>query len=228
MVSRDERDAESESFPNKKPATCVVTISRTPPGPSTSSTSTQPYQERSDEGEGGNEARDRREERFGAKRKPLNPNPIAEIEESMRTDKPRIPVSKTGSPTPHFRNAPPTKLKHPLEENIFTSLLITLLAVSLAILCGVPVLLLTGTLLLIALTFRYLTVIIQGLFQYLAFICSNRNVPANRAQPQVFPDDRSVNYTIDFSMAHHVDFSSSYFKMNLYALFTCKQTLKAQ
>ena len=210
MVSRLERDGESESFTTKSPA-CIINItnsnSRGRPGPSPSP-STVPQNPpsrvvKSEEDPQTDYDEDSRTEdgsRSGTRKKkkkppnnptsaPSPPHPM-DIEESKRKGRIHIPLSKSGKPTPYYRCAPLSKLKHPLEENIFTSLLITLIAVFVAIICGIPVLILTGALLLVAISVRYLTVIMEGCFQYLRFICSNRNVPANRTRPQIFPVDR--------------------------------------
>ncbi|CAG7728548.1 unnamed protein product [Allacma fusca] len=89
---------------------------------------------------------------------------------------------------PYYKNAPVKRLKHPLEENIFSSLFITLIAVGIAIIVGVPVLLCVGAILIVVLSLRYISVIFVDCCSYVRFICSNRNVP-NRPPPRIFPTD---------------------------------------
>jgi len=87
---------------------------------------------------------------------------------------------------------PPPRLRHPLEENIFTSLLITVVAVFISVIGGVPLLLLTGALLCLALTVRYSLLTIQSLGGAIAFLCTNRirNTPADRTPPALIPRNR--------------------------------------
>lgn len=103
-----------------------------------------------------------------------------------------VPVVATRIP-PHLskyaRNAPLSKVRHPLEENIFTSLLITLIAVGLALVVGIPVLFFTGGCLLLAISTRYSLFLLYGIYSYLRFICSNRG-PSSDSSPSILPRDR--------------------------------------
>jgi len=75
----------------------------------------------------------------------------------------------------YWKNAPLKRLKHPLEENIFSSLVITLVAVGVALVFGIPVLCLTGGCLILAISVRYFLYVVHGCFSYLRFICSTRS-----------------------------------------------------
>lgn len=92
----------------------------------------------------------------------------------------------------HFQNAPIQHLKHPLEENIFSSLFITLFAVAVAIIVGVPILCVLGVIVVGVVGVRYAIAILHGLGSYTRFICSSRQHPSNSRSlpPQIFPRDR--------------------------------------
>lgn len=101
---------------------------------------------------------------------------------------------RTKIPTPlaqYYRNAPLSKLKHPLEENIFSSLFITLFAIAVALLVGVPILCGLGIIAFGAVGCRYLMAVVHGLGSYTRYICSNRQHPSCRSRPpQILPRDR--------------------------------------
>lgn len=92
----------------------------------------------------------------------------------------------------HYQNAPIRKLKHPLEENIFSSLFITLLAIAIALAVGVPLLCGLGVIVIGVVGIRYLIAIFHGLVAYLRFTCSSRQYAVNSRAlpPHIFPRDR--------------------------------------
>ncbi|ODN04199.1 putative diacylglycerol O-acyltransferase tgs3 [Orchesella cincta] len=93
--------------------------------------------------------------------------------------------------SPYYRNAPISKLKHPLEENIFSSLFLTLFAVGLALVIGVPILCGLGVILIGAIGLRYCFAVLNGFASYTRYLCSNRAHPASRSRPpNIFPRDR--------------------------------------
>lgn len=92
----------------------------------------------------------------------------------------------------HYRNAPISKLRHPLEENIFSSLFITLFAVAVAIIVGVPVLCGAGVIVIGVVGIRYMIAILHGFASYMRFICSRWQFPTNSRSlpPKILPRDR--------------------------------------
>jgi hypothetical protein len=97
----------------------------------------------------------------------------------------------------YVQNAPLKRLKHPLEENIFSSLLITLLAVGVALVVGIPVLCLTGAFLILAVTIRYSLYILHGCYSYIRFFCSNRrrshSSPSNNRHHHHSPNNHHIH-----------------------------------
>ncbi|CAL8120121.1 unnamed protein product [Orchesella dallaii] len=109
----------------------------------------------------------------------------------LRAATPKISSKVPSSLNPYYRNAPITKLKHPLEENIFSSLFITLFAVGIALVIGVPILCGLGVILIGAVGLRYCFAVLNGLASYTRFLCSNRTHPASRSiPPNILPRDR--------------------------------------
>jgi len=84
----------------------------------------------------------------------------------------------------YWENAPFERLKHPLEENIFITLVITLVAVAAALIIGIPILLIAGILLSIALTARYALFIFSSVYSYIELlVCWNRPTSTSRRMP---------------------------------------------